>query len=72
VLALLGAATGNAPEPERTEALPHCYEAGWKPPCVIGLDCTPGDPFDHDSCDYALSRDCSEIERIDCGDMPNR
>ena len=71
-LALLGAPTGNAPAAQGAEALPYCYEAGWKPPCVVGLDCTPADPYDDDPCDYTLPRDCSEIETIDCGEMFNR
>jgi len=69
---LLGASITVAPAAGGAEAPPHCYDTDWKPPCTIGLDCTPADPYDDDPCDFALPRDCTKIEALDCGDMPNR
>jgi uncharacterized protein YecT (DUF1311 family) len=71
-LALLASAPGNARAAEGRGSIPFCYENGWKPTCVVGLDCTPEDPYDDEPCNFVLPVDCPEVESIDCGEMFNR
>jgi uncharacterized protein YecT (DUF1311 family) len=54
------------------EDLPRCYEAEWRPPCAVEFSCGTGDPFDESTCEHALPRDCPEVEKLDCGNMPDR
>lgn len=71
-LVLLGALPEAAPAAEGDEAVGRCWEGGWKAPCAIALPCASGAPFGDAVCDYTLPRDCSSLESLECGEMPDR